>query len=106
MAPGSCCRVWAGPTRSSASFGATAVTAGQLLAWVIEHFHFRLRVVLCPAEQKGFAVRSRRWVVERTFAWPNHHRRLSKDYEGKESTSEAMIYIAMIRLMLRRLARD
>jgi putative transposase len=45
-------------------------------------------------------------VVERTFAWLNHPRRLSKHYEGQESFSEAMIYIVMIRLMLRRLARD
>ena len=45
-------------------------------------------------------------MVERTFAWLNHNRRLSKDYEGLESTSETIIYIAMIRLMLRRLARD
>jgi putative transposase len=43
-------------------------------------------------------------VVERTFAWFNHHRRLSKDYEVQTSSSEAMIYIAMIRLMVRRLA--
>lgn len=79
---------------------------GQLLDWVMAHFHFRLRVVLRPEEQKGFAVLPRRWVVERTFAWLNHHRRLSKDYEGQESSSEAMIYIVMIRLMLRRLARQ
>jgi putative transposase len=79
---------------------------GQLLNWVAEHFHFRLRVVLRPEEQKRFAVLPRRWVVERTFAWLNHHRRLSKDYEGQESTSEAMIYIVMIRLMLRRLAHQ
>lgn len=79
---------------------------GRLLDWVAEHFHFRLRVVLRPEEQKGFAVLPRRWVVERTFAWLNHHRRLSKDYEGLESSSEAMIYIVMIRLMLRRLARQ
>jgi putative transposase len=78
---------------------------GQLLDWVAARFHFRLRPVLRPEEQKDFAVLPRRWVVERTFAWLNHHRRLSKDYEGTESSSEAMIYIAMIRLMLRRLAR-
>jgi putative transposase len=78
---------------------------GQLLDWVAERFHFRLRPVLRPEEQKGFAVLPRRWVVERTFAWLNHHRRLSKDYERQESTSETMIRIVMIRLMLRRLAR-
>ena len=78
---------------------------GQLLDWVAERFHFRLRVVLRPEEQKGFAILPRRWVVERTLAWMNNHRRLSKDFEGLTSTSEAMVYIVMIRLMLRRLAR-
>jgi putative transposase len=78
---------------------------GQLLDWVAERFRFRLRPVLRPDGQKGFAVLPRRWVVERTFAWLNQHRRLSKDYEGTESSSEAMVYIVMIRLMLRRLAR-
>jgi putative transposase len=53
----------------------------------------------------GFRVLPRRWVVERTFAWQGQNRRLSKDYEQLCSTSEALIYVAMIRLMLRRLAR-
>jgi putative transposase len=53
----------------------------------------------------GFRVLPRRWVVERTFAWQGQNRRLSKDYELLCSTSEALIYVAMIRLMLRRLAR-
>ena len=79
---------------------------GQLLDWVAERYRFRLRVVLRPKEQEGFAVLPRRWVVERTFAWFNHHRRLSKDYEVQVSTSETMIYIVMIRLMVRRLARS
>jgi putative transposase len=53
----------------------------------------------------GFRVLPRRWVVERTFAWQGQQRRLSKDYERLCATSEAWIYLTMIRLMLRRLAR-
>jgi transposase len=54
---------------------------------------------------KGFVAFPRRWVVERSFAWISHNRRMSKDYERLCSTSEAFIYAAMTRLMLRRLAR-
>jgi putative transposase len=54
-------------------------------------------------EQKGFHVLPRRWVVERTFAWLGRHRRLSKDYEKLPATSETLIRLAMIKLMLRRL---
>jgi putative transposase len=53
----------------------------------------------------GFRVLPRRWVVERTFAWQSQQRRLSKDYERLCVTSEAWIYLTMIRLMVRRLAR-
>ena len=53
----------------------------------------------------GFRVLPRRWVVERTFSWFGQSRRLSKDYEYLCATSEAFIYVAMSRLMLRRLAR-
>ncbi|HUW09664.1 MAG TPA: IS5 family transposase [Anaerolineae bacterium] len=77
---------------------------GQLLEWVQQRFHFRLRPVLRPNGQKGFVVLARRWVVERTFGWFGHYRRLSKDYEVLTASSEAMIYIAMTRLLLRRLA--
>lgn len=77
---------------------------GQLLAWVAEHCRFLLRPVLRSEGQKGFVVWARRWVVERTFGWLNQYRRLSKDYEVLPETSEAMIYIAMTRIMLRRLA--
>jgi putative transposase len=77
---------------------------GQLLDWVAERFHFCLEVVSRPKEQKGFVVLPHRWIVERTFAWLSHNRRLSKDYERLTSTSETMVYIAMIRLMVRRLA--
>ena len=54
---------------------------------------------------RGFQVLPRRWVVERSFAWICHNRRMSKDYERLCSTSEAFIYAAMTRLMVRRLAR-
>jgi putative transposase len=55
---------------------------------------------------KGFVVLPRRWVVERTIAWIDQNRRMSKDYERLAATSEAFIYVAMSRLMLRRLARS
>ncbi len=76
---------------------------GQLVNWVRDHLRFRLQVVLRSEGQQGFKVLPRRWVVERTFGWLNQYRRLSKDYEVLPASSEAMIYIAMTRLMLRRL---
>jgi putative transposase len=63
-----------------------------------------LVVVRKPKEQVGFAVHPRRWVVERTFAWLSRCRRLSKHYEVYAETGEAFVYLAMIHLMLRRLA--
>jgi putative transposase len=77
---------------------------GKLLDWVVDHCWFLLQPVLRTEGMKGFVVLPRRWVVERTFAWLTHCRRLSKDYEELPASSEAMIYIAMTRLMIRRLA--
>ena len=54
---------------------------------------------------RGFVALPRRWVVERTFAWLDQNRRMSKDYEKLCATGEAFIYAAMTRLMVRRLAR-
>ncbi len=56
--------------------------------------------------QAGFVVLPKRWIVERTFAWLNQNRRLSKDYELLPEVSEAMIQGAMIRLMLQRLGKQ
>ena len=53
---------------------------------------------------RGFVVLPRRWVVERTFSWLSQNRRMSKDYERLCTTAEAFIYVAMARLMVRRLA--
>ena len=54
---------------------------------------------------RGFRVLPRRWVVERTFAWISHNRRMGKDYKRLCTTGEAFVYAAMTRLMVRRLAR-
>jgi putative transposase len=54
---------------------------------------------------EGFQVLPRRWVVERTFSWIDHNRRMGKDYERLSASGEAFVYAAMIRLMMRRLAR-
>ncbi len=59
--------------------------------------------ILPPPGFRG--VLPRRWVVERTFAWSGQNRRFSKDFERLSSTGEALVYIAMTRLMVRRLAR-
>jgi putative transposase len=76
----------------------------EFMRLVMDTFGFILEAVLRNPNTKGFEVLRKRWVVERTFAWFNYWRRLSKDYEVLPETSEAFIYVGMIRLMLRRLA--
>ncbi len=66
-------------------------------------YRFVLQVVERLPGTEGFKVLMHRWKVERTFAWLGRNRRLSKDYERCSQVSETMIYLAMIRLMLRRL---
>jgi putative transposase len=63
-----------------------------------------LIIVRRPAGSTGFVVQPRRWVVERSFGWLGRWRRLSKDYKALPKVSEAMVTLAMIRLMLHRLA--
>ncbi len=77
--------------------------AGKLIEWVKECESWALEIVKRCDNVAGFKVLPRRWVVERTFGWLGKYRRLSKDYEMLPESSEAMIYIAMINLMLRRL---
>jgi putative transposase len=82
--------------------------AGDLLAWVWALRPRRkvcLEIVKRPKGVKGFQLLPWRWIVERTFGWLGRYRRLSKDYEYLTQTSEAMIRVAMIHLMVRRLAR-
>jgi len=80
--------------------------AGALIQWVLAVCGWVLQTVLRPANVQGFVLLPRRWVVERTFAWLDRYRRLSKDYEYLTSTSETVILIAMIHLMARRSIPD
>lgn len=77
--------------------------AGLLIDWVKEQCQWLLEIVKRSDQSQGFVVLPRRWVVERTLAWLSHNRRLSKDYEALSKTSEALVYTAMIHLMLKRL---
>ena len=77
---------------------------GELIDWVKHTLGWTLEIVEKLGGQVGFQVLPKRWIVERTFAWLNRQRRLSKDYERLPATSEAFVYVAMIRLMLKRLA--
>jgi putative transposase len=76
----------------------------DIVPWVKQHCGWKLEIVRRPAGTKGFQVLPRRWVVERSFAWLTRNRRLSKDYERKTASSEAMIYAASVRLLTKRLA--
>ena len=76
---------------------------GKLVEWAQEVGEWVLEIVKRSDDAKGFEVLPRRWIVERTFAWLGRFRRLSKDYEMLIETSEAMIRVAMIRLMVPRL---
>lgn len=67
-------------------------------------FQWVLEVVLRPKGSQGFVLHPLRWTVERTYGWLHWCRRLHVDYERLPASSEAFIHIAMIRLMLRRLA--
>ena len=87
-------------------FWADGAYAGELIAWFCQFANWVLEIVKKPEDQKGFKVLPRRWVVERTFAWLGYYRRLSKDYEYLTRHSESMIRLAMIHLMVKRLARS
>lgn len=76
-----------------------------LVEWVKQQFRFILEIVTRDQDQKGFVVLPKRWIVERTFAWLGRNRILSKEYEHLTQTSESDVYIAAIRMMLRRLDR-
>lgn len=76
---------------------------GSAVMWARHFYGWALEIVKRPEGVRGFHLLPRRWVVERTFAWFNNYRRLSKDYERQTQSSETTIYLAMIHLMLNRL---
>ncbi len=83
----------------------------ERLGWALEIAKLPRRWVRVPAGEDppqypaGFIVLPRRWVIERTIGWIMRNRRMSRDYEFLAETTEALIYVAMIRLMLRRLSK-
>lgn len=99
-------RLRAAFARLKVVFADSAYARNALPAWVQATFGWVLQTVLRPVHVKGFVVLPKRWIVERTFAWISRYRRHSKDYERNPETSEAMIYLAMINLMSRRLAKQ
>lgn len=77
--------------------------SGKLIAWSHDMFGWLVTVVK-RTEAHRFAVLPKRWIVERTFAWLTNSRRLVRDYEVSPKQAEAMIKVAMIHLLLKRLA--
>jgi|SRR5271168_3828140 len=96
-------RDWDGLPRLRVVYADSAYRAECLREEVFSFAPFRLVVVSRPADAEGWVHLPQRWVVERTFAWLGRARRLSKDYERLPQSSEAMIQVCMIHLMLRRL---
>jgi len=77
---------------------------GTLVAWAWEVWRCAIEIVK-RTDLHAFRILPRRWVVERTFGWLGRYRRLNRDYERQAQTGEVMVYLAMIRLMLARLAK-
>ncbi len=89
------CKLWVDGGYSGAGFA----------DWVREHRPgLAVEVIKRTDDLTGFVVLPQRWIVERTFAWLVQQRRLVRDYERSEASATAWIHMAMIRLMLRRLA--
>jgi putative transposase len=82
-----------------------AYSGKELAKWCDEQGGWESEIVEGEKEAEGLEVVAKRWIVERTLGWLRRDRRLAKDYERKVQTSETLIEVAMIRLILRRLAR-
>jgi putative transposase len=76
---------------------------GDWAVWAAEEQGVTVEVVRRPPGTRGFAVQARRWVVERSIAWLSRHRRLTRDFERYEASSELLIFLASCHLLLKRL---
>jgi putative transposase len=86
--------------------GRWGIPPGEKLAsWCKEQGEWELEIVERSEDSEGFVVLPYRWIVERTLGWLMRSRRLSKDYERLVQSSESLIEVAIIRLILRRLVR-
>ncbi len=83
---------------------ADAAYQGPRVQAISQQTGIEVESVMRSDKTPGFVVQAKRWIVERTFGWLSRERRLARDYERKEESSEAFVYLAMIRLMLSRLA--
>jgi putative transposase len=92
-------------SRLKVIWGDSAYGRNQLPEWVKKTFGWLLQTILRPVHAVGFVLLPKRWIVERTFAWLGRCRRHSKDYERTPESSEVMVYVSIVHLMLRRLAR-
>jgi putative transposase len=77
---------------------------GPRVAGIAQQTGIEVEIVKRSDTTPGFVVQAKRWIVERTFGWLSRERRLTRDYERKEESSESFVYVGMIRLMLGRLA--
>ena len=103
--PSTCCAERDECSRSSNVFLLTADTRGK--KWQRRFGARRLEVANRQAiKLDGFEVLPKRWIVERTFAWISRNRRLARDFERYAATVAAFVRLAMIRIMLRRLAAN
>src|SRR4029079_11213670 len=117
---------WRFPAKSGALYigchsGLKTLSYQGLKSWIKESLGWTLTIAkhgwtgvhgfwCAPGQQpptipSGFHVLPRRWVVERTFAWLSRNRRLAKDYERLPETGQTFIYMAMSRILIKRLAK-
>jgi transposase len=96
-------RLGASVSRSVRVWADSGYQGKDFMQKVMNQFRWIVEVVKRSDDLAGFVVIPKRWIVERTFGWLNWNRRLSKNYEMLTTTGEAFCYVAMIRIMLRRL---